>query len=108
VWLDPPSRSAAGSVDPRTHEATSFVDLHSQERQTPLLTSYSVSQPRFTEASVANTLRALATLTVIITRLPLSKIEIINHLQHTLFSNTLTPFTFQQVISPESPLTTLL
>jgi len=69
VWLDPPSRSAAGSVD-----------LHSQERQTPLPTSYSVSQPHFAEASVANALRALATLTAIITRLPLSKIEIINHL----------------------------
>jgi len=29
VWLDPHSRSAAGSVDPRTYKATSFVDLHS-------------------------------------------------------------------------------
>jgi len=85
VWLDPRSRSAAASVD-----------LHSQERQTPLPTSYSVSQPRFAEASVANALRALATLTAIITRLPLSKIEIINHLQHTLLSNALTPFAFQQ------------
>jgi len=83
VWLDPRSRSAAASVD-----------LHSQERQTPLPTSYSVSQPRFAEASVANALRALATLTAIITRLPLSKIEIMNHLQHTLFSNALTPFAF--------------
>jgi len=72
------------------------VDLHSQERQTPLPTSYSVNQPRFAEASVANALRALATLTAIITRLPLSKIEIINHLQHTLLSNALTPFAFQQ------------
>jgi len=80
VWLDPRSRSAAASVD-----------LHSQERQTPLLTSYSVSQPRFAEASVANALRALATLTAIITRLPLSKIEIINHLQHTAFQ-CLDPF----------------
>jgi len=86
VWLDPRSRSAAASVD-----------LHSQERQTPLPTSYSVSQPRFAEASVANALRALATLTAIITRLPLSKIERINHLQHTLFSNALTPFAFQQL-----------
>jgi len=85
VWLDPRSRSAAASVD-----------LHSQERQTPLPTSYSVSQPRFAEASVANALRALATLTAIITRLPLSKIERINHLQHTLLSNALTPFAFQQ------------
>jgi len=85
VWLDPRSRSAAASVD-----------LHSQERQTPLPTSYSVSQPRFAEASVANVLRALATLTAIITRLPLSKIERINHLQHTLLSNALTPFAFQQ------------
>jgi len=81
VWLDPRSRSAASSVDP-----------HSQERQTPLPTSYSVSQPRFAEASVANALRALATLTAIIPQLPLSKIGIINHLQHTLFSNALTPF----------------
>jgi len=46
VWLDPRSRSAAASVD-----------LHSQERQTPLPTSYSVSQPRLAEASVANALR---------------------------------------------------
>jgi len=84
VWLDLRSRSAAASVD-----------LHSQERQTPLPTSYSVSQPRFAEASVANALRALATLTAIITRLPLSKIEIINHLQHSLLSNALTPFAFQ-------------
>jgi len=87
VWLDPRSRSAAASVD-----------LHSQERQTPLPTSYSVSQPRFAEASVANALRALATLTAIITRLPLSKIERINHLQHTLLSNALTPFAFQQLL----------
>jgi len=83
VWLDPRSRSAAASVD-----------LHSQERQTPLLTLYSVSQPRFAEARVANALRALATLTAIITRLPLSKIEIKNHLQHTLLSNALTPVAF--------------
>jgi len=81
MWLDPRSRSAAASVD-----------LHSQERQTPLPTLYSVSQPRFAEASVANALRALATLTAIILRLPLSKIEIMNYLQHTLFSNALTPF----------------
>jgi len=47
---------------------------------------------------VANALRALATLTAIITRLPLLKIEIINHLQHTLLSNALTPFAFQQYI----------
>jgi len=80
VWLDPRSRSAAASVD-----------LHSQERQTPLPTSYSVSQPRFAEASVANALCALATLTAIITRLPLSKIEIINHLKHTAFQ-CLDPF----------------
>ena len=73
VWLDPCSRSAAGSVDPRTYEATSFVDLHSQERQTPLPTLYLVSQPRFIEASVANTLYALATLTAIILWLPLLK-----------------------------------
>jgi len=86
VWLDPRSRSAAASVD-----------LHSQERQIPLPTSYSVSQPRFAEASVANALRALATLTAIITRLPLSKIERINHLQHTLLSNALTPFASQQI-----------
>jgi len=97
VWLDPRSRSTAASVD-----------LHSQERQTPLPTSYSVSQPRFAEASVANALCALATLTAIITRLPLSKIERINHLQHTLLSNALTPFAFQQVMSPESPPTALL
>jgi len=96
VWLDPRSRSAAASVD-----------LHSQERQTLLLTSYSVSQPRFVEASVANALRALATLTAIITRLPLLKIERMNHLQHTLLSNALTPFAFQQVMSPESPLSAL-
>jgi len=83
VWLDPRSRSAAGSVD-----------LQSQKRQTPLPTSYSASQPRFAEASVANALRALATLTAIITRLPLLKIEIIHHLQHTLLSNALTPFAF--------------
>jgi len=89
VWLDPHSRSTAASVD-----------LHSQERQTPLPTSYSVSQPRFAEASVANALRALATLTAIITRLPLSKIERINHLQHTLLSNALTPFAFQQSEKP--------
>jgi len=80
VWLDPRSCSAAGSVDP-----------HSQERQTPLPTSYSVSQPRFAEASVAKALRALATLTTIISRLPLSKIETINHLQHTVFQ-CLDPF----------------
>jgi len=87
VWLDPRSRSAAASMD-----------LHSQERQTPLPTSYSVSQPRFAEASVANALRALATLTAIITRLPLSKIETINHLQHTLLSNALTPFCISTVL----------
>jgi len=89
VWLDPRRRSAAGSVDP-----------HSQERQTPLPTSYSVSQPRFAEASVANALRALATLTAIIPWLPLSKIEIINHFQHTLLSNALTPFAFQHLLFP--------
>ena len=29
VWLDLRSCSAASSVDPRTYEATSFVDPHS-------------------------------------------------------------------------------
>ena len=38
-------------------------------------TSYSVNHFRFAEASVASALRAQATLTAIITRLPLSKIE---------------------------------
>jgi len=95
-FYNPNSASVAGTVclDPRSRSAAAFVDLHSQERQTPLPTSYSVSQPRFVEVSVANALRALATLTAIITRLPLSKIETINHLQHTLLSNALTPFAF--------------
>jgi len=77
---NPAVAAGAERLDPRSGKAAGSVDLHSQERQAPQPTSYLVSQPRFAEASVANALCVLATLTAIIIRLPILKIKIINHL----------------------------
>jgi len=59
----------------RSRRAAGAVDRRSQESHAPQQTSYSNSQLRFTPAKPASALRAQATLTAIITQLPLLKIE---------------------------------